>query len=113
MASTALTPEQRTIRARIAAYTLHAQGGTSTRAGTQAFLSRFERQVVDAAAARGETLTPEETARRVRSARRAYFQKLALASSRARSNKRAAPVSETSGTAMEDDGGARRLPPAA
>jgi hypothetical protein len=78
------------MRARIGALALHASGGTSTAAGTRAFLDRFEREVLNAAAARGEQLTPEETAKRTRNARRAYFQRLALASSRARS--KAAPA---------------------
>jgi hypothetical protein len=91
VAGTTLTPEQRRIRARIGALALHASGGTSTAAGTRAFLDRFEREVLAAAAARGDALTPEETARRVRSARRAYFQRLALASSRARGKGKAGP----------------------
>jgi hypothetical protein len=94
VASTALTPEQRRIRGRIGAFALHASGGTSTSAATRAFLDRFEREVSEAAAARGVTLTPEETAKRVRSARRAYFQRLALASSRARSKRKTSPGDE-------------------
>lgn len=94
MAGTTLTPEQRSLRARAGAYALHAQGGTSTRAATAAFLSRFDREVDPAG-----TLPPDERARRAKFARKAYFAKLALASSRARShgNRKPDPVSETTG----------------
>jgi hypothetical protein len=88
VASTTLTPEQRRIRARIGAFALHAQGGTQTRSGTEAFLSRFRAEVDAAAAARGEVLSSQEAERRALLARRAYFAKLALASSRARSKKK-------------------------
>lgn len=110
MASTALTAEQRRIRGRIGAFALHATGGTSTQAATAAMLSRFDREVQEAAAARGETLTPGEFASRVRSARRAHFARLALASSRARSNKRAAStiVSPEAATSREGTPHARR-----
>jgi hypothetical protein len=102
MSSTTLTPAQRSQRARIGALALHASGGTNTAAGTQAFLGRFEREVLEAAAARGEQLTPDENARRAKSARRAYFAR--LASSRARS-KRAGPADN--GPALEE---AHRVP---
>ena len=92
---TTLTPEQRSIRARIGAFALHATGGTSTKAATAAMLSRFDREVQEAAAARGETLAPVEFASRVRSARRAHFARLALASSIARSKKKPVLVIET------------------
>lgn len=39
-----LSPSERALRARAAAHALHAQGGTSTKAGTAAFLARFEKQ---------------------------------------------------------------------
>jgi hypothetical protein len=113
VASTTLSPAQRSLRARIGAFALHATGGTSTAAGTRAFLDRFEREVRAAAAARCEALTPEEAARRIRSARRAHFAKLALASSRARSKRRAAPDDQRPGTATEARGDRRELPPAA
>jgi hypothetical protein len=84
MKSTTLTPAQRTLRARAAAYALHAQGGTSTKAGTAAFLARFEDQVDP-----DGILAPEERAKRAEHARRAYFTKLALKASRARAAARA------------------------
>jgi hypothetical protein len=64
----------------MAAYSLHAAGGTSTAAGTAAFLSRFDRQVDP-----DGTLAPEERARRAGYARKAYFSGLALRASLARS----------------------------
>ncbi|HEY3435752.1 MAG TPA: hypothetical protein VGK41_08870, partial [Solirubrobacterales bacterium] len=113
--STTLTPEQRTLRARVGAYALHAQGGTSTKAGTAAFLSRFVREVEEAAAAKGEQLTPTEVERRAQQARRAYFARLALASSRARSGKKKAGArgSDTELPAMEDTDAAGIHRPAA
>jgi len=99
MAGTTLTPEQRSLRARIGAFALHAQGGTSTRAGTAAFLSRFEREVDP-----DGTLAPEERARRATLARKAYFARLALASSRARSKKPTPGRSETRESAMPKEG---------
>jgi hypothetical protein len=78
--STSLTPNQRTLRARAAAFALHAQGGTSTKAGTAAFLDRFERQVDP-----DGVLTAEERARRAVYARKSYMTSLALKASRARS----------------------------
>lgn len=89
---TTLTAEQRRLRARVGALALHAQGGTTTRAATSAFLERFEREVVAAAAARGETLTSEETHRRALLARKAYMSRLALRSSRMRGMKKTAPL---------------------
>lgn len=98
-ASTTLTPTQRSIRARIAAHALHAQGGTSTAAATAASLARFERGVIDAARARGEELTPQEIERRAAHARKSHMTALALRASLARSRKRgnAGPVGEMTG----------------
>jgi hypothetical protein len=110
---TTLTPEQLALRGRVGAYALHSMGGTSTRAATKAQLARFDQQVLDAAAARGQTLTPEEFAARVRSARKAYFGRLALKSSLARSNRKAAPTDENVGTATEVRRASDERPPAA
>lgn len=77
--ASSLTPAQRALRARAAAYALHAQGGTSTKAGTAAFMSRFER-VVDPEG----VLAPEERARRARLALKAHMTALALKASRKR-----------------------------
>src|SRR5271157_2378666 len=79
-----LTPEQRTLRARIAAHALHAQGGTNTKAATAAFLTRFDRQVDPDA-----VLPPDERARRAEHARRTYMAALSLKASRARTRVRA------------------------
>ena len=67
-----LSQEERRLRARAAAYALHAQGGTSTKAATQAFLERFERQVDP-----DGVLTPEERTRRAALARKSYMSLLA------------------------------------
>ena len=77
-----LTPAERSLRARLAAYALHAQGGTSTKAGTAAFLRRFEREVDPHGA-----LPPLECARRAEYALKAHMSRLALKASRARSRK--------------------------
>jgi hypothetical protein len=74
-----LSPAQRSLRARAAAYAQHAQGKTSTTAATAAFLARFERQVDP-----DGTLTPEERARRAGYARKSHMASLALKASRAR-----------------------------
>lgn len=74
-----VTPEQRALRSRAAAFALHAQGGTSTKAGTLAFLARFEREVDPEG-----ILTPEERSRRATFARKSYMARLALKASRAR-----------------------------
>lgn len=74
-----LSPEERKLRARAAAYAQHAQGKTSTKAGTAAFLARFEAQVDPDGA-----LTPQERARRAGFARKSYFASLALKASKAR-----------------------------
>ncbi len=80
-----LTPEQRALRARIAAYTLHATRDPkdTTQAARDAFLARFEHQVDP------DRLLPEaERRRRADAARKAYFTALALKSSRVRGAKR-------------------------
>jgi hypothetical protein len=86
-----LTPNQRTLRARIGAYALHAQGGTNTAPATQAFMDRFEREVDP-----DGLLTPSERRRRAEHARKAHMTALALRSSRVRSKGKAPVVVETS-----------------
>jgi len=76
-----LSPSERRLRARLAAYSLHAQGGTSTTAATAAFLSRFERQVDPEG-----RLDPTERARRAQHALKAHMSRLALASVRRRAD---------------------------
>lgn len=99
-----LSPKQRTLRARAAAHALHAQGGTSTKAGTAAFLARFEREVDP-----DGRLPPEERSRRAAHARKSYMAGLALKASRAksRSNEKAVEDVQRPSTAQE----ARRVFP--
>lgn len=78
----ALTPSERTLRARLAAHASWANTpdpAARTAAGTAAFLSRFERDVDP-----DGTMDPSERARRAESARKAYFTRLALKSAQAR-----------------------------
>jgi hypothetical protein len=79
-----LTPEQRVLRARIGAYAMHAKHDAheTTSAGRRAFLGRFEQEVDPE-----RVLSDEDRAGRAAAARRAYFTKLALASSRARQSR--------------------------
>jgi hypothetical protein len=77
----AVTPEQRRLQARLAAQVRwsRSDGREGTAAARRAFLDRFEREVDP------DRVLPEgERRRRASSARRAYFTRLALASSRAR-----------------------------
>ena len=90
----ALSAAERTLRARAAAYSLHAQGGTSTAAGTAAFLERFRRQVDPTGA-----LDPAERERRAALAVKAYMCGLALKAARRKREKatgsmRSAPVAQ-------------------
>lgn len=77
-----LTPEQRTLRSRMAAH--HSWARTAdraerTRPAREAFLRRFEEQVDPKG-----TLPLAERMRRAEQARKAHFAQLALRSSRAR-----------------------------
>jgi len=94
-----LTPSQRTLRARIAAFELHTAGGTTTVAARAAFRGSFEVQVDP-----NGVLTDAERQRRAEYARRAHMTRLALASSRARSagRQQIAAVGTTPTAAMED-----------
>lgn len=76
-----LTPEQRVLRSRAAAYRLHATHDRkeTTKKARAAFATRFEREVDP-----DKVLAPAERARRAEAARRAYFTRLALRSSQAR-----------------------------
>lgn len=84
-----LTPAQRTIRARAAAYAMHAKHDRrqTTQKARTTFLARFERQVDPEG-----VLAPHERQRRAVSARQAYFYGLALRSSVVRANARTAGV---------------------
>lgn len=82
-----MTPEQRSLRARIANSQRWAQEPDRTAATSparDAFMRRFEDQVDP-----NGVLPPDERAVRAESAKRAHFQRMALASSRARSARKA------------------------
>ena len=76
-----LTSAERTLRARIGAYSLHAQhcAKETTKAARSAFLERFLDEVDPE-----RTLPEDERVRRAGAARKAYFAGLALKSARAR-----------------------------
>lgn len=76
-----LTPNERILRARLAAHTLHSQidSREHTKPARAAFLSRFEREVDPTGA-----LDPADRIRRAEHARKAYFTALALKSAKAR-----------------------------
>jgi hypothetical protein len=81
------SPAERSLRARLAAYAMHAQHDsrqTST-PGRVAFRARFEREVDP-----DGHLDPAERQRRAELARRAYFARLSLAAAKARQAKRGA-----------------------
>jgi len=80
-----LTPQQRVLRARLAAHHLHATRDSRevTRPARQAFLSRFDREVDP-----DGLLTPAERTRRATQARKAYFTGRSLKASKARSNRK-------------------------
>jgi hypothetical protein len=77
----ALSPQERILRARLAAHTLHSQVDATehTAPARKAFLERFEREVDP-----DGILEPAERARRAEHAKRAYFSRLALKSAQAR-----------------------------
>jgi hypothetical protein len=77
---------RRVLQARMAAHALHARvtdPAAHTAPARKVFLSRFEREVDP-----DGVLEPQERARRAEHAKKAYFHRLAAASSVARSKKR-------------------------
>lgn len=95
--SSTLTPEQRSLRARLAAYAMHAQGKTRTGPATEARLRKFETQIDPAS-----QLSPAERRRRALLARRSYMLALSLKASRSHGKKNA--VHSGTGTAfMRED----------
>src|SRR5215204_518038 len=88
------SPAERSLRARLAAYALHAQRDPreTTANGRAAFLARFDREVDPEG-----LLEPEERRRRAEQARRAYFARLSLAAVKARQAKRAAHAQRPEG----------------
>lgn len=82
-----MTSEERRIRARLGALTLHSKYDSRqlTASARQAFLDRFEREVDP------QGILPEaERTRRATHARAAYFTRLSLLSAQARRKKKAA-----------------------
>lgn len=79
------TPEQRSMRARIGAYSMHAKHDpkVTTQAGRDVFMNRFDREVDPNC-----VLSLEVRLRRAKSARKAHMTRLALASSKARAKQR-------------------------
>ena len=82
-----LTPKERTLRARLAAHTLHSRVDPTehTAPARKAFLDSFEKQVDP-----DGTLDPKERARRAEHARKAHMARLALKSAQARRRARGA-----------------------
>ena len=75
-----LSPNERTLRARLGAHTLHAKGGTNTEPARKAFDRRF----YDQALADDPTLDGRELEKRAGHYRAAYFACLGLKSAKAR-----------------------------
>jgi hypothetical protein len=86
---TVATPQERSRAALIGALSLHAQVDSKKhiQPAREAFEARFPRQVLEMAAARGETLTEKEVQRRAHLLLRAHMQRLAVASARSRTRK--------------------------
>lgn len=104
-----LTPAQRTLRARVAAYARAAQYGPEiTRPAYDGRMAKLIAQVDP-----DGTLAPDERQRRAKAALRSQMSALSLKSSRARSKRKAAPAIVTPEAAQEADGGTRRRSPAA
>lgn len=80
----ALTPNERTLRARLAAHVLHARVDSKqhTEPARRAFMARFEDEVDP-----DRILAPAERVRRAEHAKKAYFTRLALKSAQARRTK--------------------------
>ena len=74
-----LSSTERSIRGRIGAHSLHAQGGTNTVPARRAFNAKFLHEVDP-----DGVLSEAERDKRAQSARKAHFAKLALKSSQAR-----------------------------
>jgi len=75
----ALTPEERSLRARIAAHAQHAQGATNTAPARAGFRAKFEKEVDP-----DGVLDPDERARRAEHAFKAHMARLSLAASKKR-----------------------------
>jgi hypothetical protein len=80
----ALTPEQRTLRARMGAHAVHAAGKTSTGPARAAFDNRFLDEVDP-----DRQLSEPERQKRAKAAKSLFFTRLALKSSIARGKRKA------------------------
>ena len=89
-----LSPEQRSMRARIAALTRWSQEDPAAQstAGQAGLRAKFVREVTAAAAARGEKPTDAELHRRAEAAYRAHMVRIRLARSRRASDREATPA---------------------
>jgi len=89
------TAVQRSLRARMAAYTMHASHDSrvTTRNAREAFLARFERQVDP-----DGRLSASEHQRRAEAAKKAYFVGLAMKSAKARRAANVPPAADLLGT---------------
>lgn len=76
-----MTPTERTLRARLAAHSLHASvdSRAHTEPARRAFMERFDDEVDP-----NRVFAPRERQRRAEQARKAYFTRLALKSAQAR-----------------------------
>jgi hypothetical protein len=94
-----LPPVERTLRARLAAHSMHAKHDArdTTANGRTAFLARFEAEVDP-----DGILPPEERRRRAEHARSAYFTRLALAAVKARRRQRDAEVIALGGQDLQE-----------
>ena len=83
-----MTPAERSLRARLAAHSLHAQVDSRdhTEPARRAFMSRFEDEVDP-----NRVLSKTERQRRAEQAKKAYFTRLALRSVQARRRTSGAP----------------------
>ena len=86
-----LSPTERTLRARLAAHTLHSRVDSTqhTQPARKAFLSKFEEQVDP-----DGKLDPAERKRRAEHAKKAHFVRLSLLSSKARRQRKRVDVGE-------------------
>ena len=106
---TTLTPAQRTLRARVAAYARAAKYGPEvTRAAFSGRMAKLEAQVDPDGA-----LSDIERQRRAYALMRSQMSALSLKASRARSKKEAPSVIVSPDRAQEGSGGSRRDPTAA
>lgn len=80
-----LSPAERTLRARLGAHALHAQGGTNTQAARAAFNERFYDEVDP-----DRQLPEAERERRAAHARAAYYTRLSLKAAGAKRKARGA-----------------------